>query len=87
MPVAKKQRQVEAHRHCPSCFNGMGGIGNAYTKVGRKTYYKCGSCGHTWTAIISHETVTVTRRTVELDTRGKDDISTSGNPDKDNQPT
>lgn len=92
MPVAKKvaKRQVERHRHCPSCYNGLGGVGNVYTthqtSRGKKQYLRCQSCGHTWTAIVLWETKTieVTSRTVELETRNQGDITNPSKPANDN---
>lgn len=60
---------VAKHRQCPSCYNGLGGVGNVYSTERNKSYYKCKTCGHTWTATVRREVVKVEHRTVELETR------------------
>lgn len=60
---------VPAHRQCPLCFHGQGGVGRQYSKQGATAYYKCKDCGHTWTARVKLETTVIEHRVVELDTR------------------
>jgi hypothetical protein len=61
---------VPKHRQCPICFPNLGGVGNAYSSKGPRTFYKCQACGHTWTCKVTHEQVVVEHRTVEIQTRG-----------------
>ena len=76
-PLAKPADAIPWYRRCPVCWNGSGGVGNAYTTSGSTRYYKCcqsihpdkGPCGHTWTATVRTEIVKVESRTVQLDAR------------------
>lgn len=61
--------EVEACRQCPVCYQGYRGVGTAYSTQGRKRYYKCGACGHTWTHVLPPETVQVDHRTALVDFR------------------
>lgn len=53
-----QQKNADAHRHCPVCHGRLGGIGKSYATRGMKTYYKCGTCGHNWSATFKvHQTI------------------------------
>ena len=48
----KLDGDVPENCRCPICWNGPSrGTGRRYAKVGRKRYYKCKACAHTWTVI------------------------------------
>jgi rubredoxin len=61
---------VPPHQQCPLCFQGLGGKGRCYSTRGQTRYYKCKSCGHTWTAQVTAEVTRIEHRTVELEERG-----------------
>lgn len=77
--VAKEQpapqREIEAYRRCPICWQGNGGYGLAYSTQGRTRYYKCSKtnkdnslpCGHTWTALVTLESIRIEHRVVKID--------------------
>lgn len=64
-------RVVPAWRRCPICHAGYGGCGRCYSTAGTKRYYKCDRCGHTWTATVSAEAMTLEFREIEIDQRTK----------------
>lgn len=75
-PVAAVEREIEAYRRCPVCWNGRGGYGVAYSTQGSVRYYKCcrsrkpeglGPCGHTWSVRVVLSSVVVESRQVFLD--------------------
>lgn len=64
------RRVVEHHRQCPICHHGeLNGVGTATSTQGRKRYYKCDRCGHTWTATVTTTVDKVEHRTVSMQTR------------------
>ena len=70
-----KTRAIPKYRCCPICFEGRGGIGNAYSSKVResgKRYYRCDTCNFTWSIKVVysvHETIEVEHRNVTLETR------------------
>jgi rubredoxin len=65
-----KRREVPEHRRCPLCHHGAGnGVGQAYATRGRKRYYKCDVCGHTWVSTIETHVTSIEQRRVELTER------------------
>jgi len=75
-PAAPAEREIEAYRRCPVCWNGRGGYGVAYSTQGSVRYYKCcksrnadglGPCGHTWSVRVVLSSVVVESRQIFLD--------------------
>lgn len=71
--VAKVQREAKEHMRCPSCYGGRGGVGvpNGWARMNGslvKRYYKCDTCGHTWSAIVkTHTTIlAIEHREIEV---------------------
>lgn len=60
---------VSEHRRCPSCHGAMKGVGNAYATRGPKTYYKCTTCGHTWTVSVVANATLIEHRQRKIETR------------------
>lgn len=67
---AAPRRVVEVYRQCQICYHGeLNGVGTATSTQGRKRYYKCDRCGHTWTATVTTTVDKVEHRTVSMQTR------------------
>jgi hypothetical protein len=75
-PVSEEDR-IPVYRRCPCCWGARKGVGVAYSKQGRKRYYKCKRtlvpdappCAHTWTAIVTTSVVSIEHQDIDFDTR------------------
>ena len=59
-------REIPKHRQCPSCFGRLKGIGTGTSTQGNKAFYKCTTCGHNWTVIVTNESVEIQHRVTEV---------------------
>lgn len=70
MTESKKKKQkledVPKHRQCPSCYGRLKGIGVAASTQGNKAYYKCTTCGHPWTVVVTNEKTEIQHRVTEV---------------------
>ena len=70
MTTSKKKNQpvedVPKHRQCPSCYGRLKGVGVGSSTQGDKARYKCTTCGHTWTVIVTNEATVIQHRVVEV---------------------
>ena len=51
----KNEDTVPKARRCPLCWGGHKGTGLMNGRQGRKCYYRCQRCGHTWRYVVPLE--------------------------------
>jgi len=55
--------EIARHRRCPVCYDRLRGKGNQYSSYNKgaitRCYLRCCECGHTWTADIKTEIVSI----------------------------
>lgn len=55
--VIRHEDWVAKVRQCPLCWESLHGLGQSIgrTGTGRKRYYRCDKCAHSWTAVVPSE--------------------------------
>jgi hypothetical protein len=71
-PLDANGRRIHWYRQCPLCFHGLGGVGVAKCTRGKKRYYGCNCCGHSWVITFKFEVVKLEHRVVELSQQKED---------------
>lgn len=68
--MAKKRKSpVPEYRRCPLCHGRLSGTGTAYATRGGTRYYRCTTCGHTWTVRITVDVQQIESREVDFQIR------------------
>ncbi len=62
----QKPKDVGKHRQCPSCYGRLRGIGVGTSTQGNKARYKCTTCGHNWTVVVTTEQTEIQHRVTEV---------------------
>jgi len=71
VPVSTPRPDVEWYRQCPHCWNSLGGVGVAYktmpteNMVGTR-YYKCDTCGTSFSRDFEVAYEVITKRVVNV---------------------
>lgn len=67
-PKKKKPSVVDVpkHRQCPSCYGRLKGVGIGSSTQGNKAHYKCTTCGHNWTVVVTNDATVIKHRVTEV---------------------